>query len=80
MRGGFALIRRGKTRSLRSDCPGGRHLYAYRFLATGDTAHVFPSQLGGKEVAGKCGQEALCGFHDEECSGRAEQGGAAESE
>lgn len=41
---------------------------------------MFPSQLGGKEVAGKCGQEPLCGFHDEECSGRAEQGGAAESE
>ena len=41
---------------------------------------MFPSQLGGKEVAGKCGQEPLCGFHNEECSGRAEQGGAAESE
>ena len=34
-----------------------------------------PSQLGGKEEAGDCGQEPSCGLHDEECSGRAEQVG-----
>lgn len=42
MCGGFALIRREKTHRLRSDCPGGRHFYTYRFLSTGGTAHVSP--------------------------------------
>lgn len=43
MCGGFAIIRREKTHRLRSDCPGGRHFYTYRFLATGGTTHVSQS-------------------------------------
>ena len=40
-----------------------------------EAQHTCPSQSGGKEEAGDCGQEPSCGLQDEECSGRAEQVG-----